>query len=157
MKGLWVNQWGTKLSLQWRHNECDGVSSHGRRDYLLNRLFRCKSNKTWKLRVIGICEGNKPVAGEFPVQLACNAENVSIWWRHHGWVHLRWRHFLSKKLWHFHKNIRLCVKNECCCPRTVNLSSINFTWKISDKREYTVCCGLRWHIMTTLSSNAEIT
>ena len=21
--------------------------------------------------------------GEFPTQMACNAENVSIWWRHH--------------------------------------------------------------------------
>ena len=29
---------------------------------------------------------------------------------------------LSKKaLWHFHKNIRSRVKNECCCPRTVNI------------------------------------
>ena len=27
--------------------------------------------------------GNSPVTGEFPAQVACNAENVSIWWRHH--------------------------------------------------------------------------
>ena len=25
-----------------------------------------------------------PVTGEFPAQMASNAENVSIWWRHHG-------------------------------------------------------------------------
>ena len=31
------------------------------------------------LRVTGLC-----VAGEFPVQIAIYAENVSIWWRHHG-------------------------------------------------------------------------
>ena len=30
------------------------------------------------------CEGNSPVTGEFPTQMASNAENVSIWWRHHG-------------------------------------------------------------------------
>ena len=31
----------------------------------------------------GHCEGNSPVAGEFPpAQRAINAENVSIWWRH---------------------------------------------------------------------------
>ena len=36
-----------------------------------------------KLRVTGICVGNSPVTGEFPAQMACNAENVSIWWRHH--------------------------------------------------------------------------
>ena len=23
--------------------------------------------------------------GEFPAQIASNAENVSIWWRHHGY------------------------------------------------------------------------
>ena len=29
------------------------------------------------------CWGNSPVTGEFPAQSASNAENVSIWWRHH--------------------------------------------------------------------------
>ena len=31
----------------------------------------------------GIYAGNAPVTGEFPAQMASNAENVSIWWRHH--------------------------------------------------------------------------
>ena len=39
--------------------------------------------KTPKLRVTGLCAGNSPVTGEFPAQMASNAENVSIWWRHH--------------------------------------------------------------------------
>ena len=39
--------------------------------------------KTSKVRVIGLCEGNSPVTGEFPAQRASNAEGVSIWWRHH--------------------------------------------------------------------------
>ena len=26
---------------------------------------------------------NSPVTGEFPTQMDSNAENVSIWWRHH--------------------------------------------------------------------------
>ena len=39
--------------------------------------------KTSKLRVAGLCVGNSPVTGEFPAQMASNAENVSIWWRHH--------------------------------------------------------------------------
>ena len=39
--------------------------------------------KTSKLRVTGLCLGNSPVTGEFPVQRVSNAENVSIWWRHH--------------------------------------------------------------------------
>ena len=39
--------------------------------------------KTSKLRVTGLCAGNSPVTGEFLAQMAFNAENVSIWWRHH--------------------------------------------------------------------------
>ena len=27
--------------------------------------------------------GNSPVTGEFPAHMASNAENASIWWRHH--------------------------------------------------------------------------
>ena len=30
-----------------------------------------------------LCAGNSPGTGEFPAQMASNAENVSIWWRHH--------------------------------------------------------------------------
>ena len=39
--------------------------------------------KTSKLRVTGLCAGSSPGTGEFPAQMASNAENVSIWWRHH--------------------------------------------------------------------------
>ena len=45
---------------------------------LLNRLFRRRSKKTSKLRVTGLCAGNSPGTGEFPAQMASNAENVSI-------------------------------------------------------------------------------
>ena len=45
---------------------------------------RRRSKKTTKLGVIGLCEGNSPVTGEFPAQRASNAENVSIWWGHHA-------------------------------------------------------------------------
>ena len=45
-------------TLQWRHNERDGVSYHRRLVYLLNRLFRRRSKKTSKLHVTGLCEGN---------------------------------------------------------------------------------------------------
>ena len=61
-----------------------GVSNHQPNDCLLNRLFRGRSMKTSKFRVTGLCEGNSPGTGEFPAQMASNAENVSIWWRHHG-------------------------------------------------------------------------
>ena len=95
--------WGV-ISLLWRHNGCDGVSNHQPHHSLLNRLFMSRSKKTSKLRVTGLCEGNSPVTGEFPAQRASNAENVSIWWRHHimyiyfrspqhnpVWQGLKWR------------------------------------------------------------------
>ena len=69
--------------LQWRHNGHDGVSNHQPHHCLLNRLFGCRSKKTSTLRVTGLCAGNSPGTGEFPAQMASNAENVSIWWRHH--------------------------------------------------------------------------
>ena len=46
--------------LQWRHNDHDGVSNHQPHGCLLDRLFRCKSKKTSKLRVTGLCVGNSP-------------------------------------------------------------------------------------------------
>ena len=44
-----------------------------------------------KLRVTGLCTGNSPGTGEFPVQMANNAESVSIWWRQHVGITLRYR------------------------------------------------------------------
>ena len=55
-------------TLQWRHNEWDGVSNHWRLVCLLNRWSRRRSNKTSMLRVTGLCAGISPVTGEFPAQ-----------------------------------------------------------------------------------------
>ena len=71
------------ISWQWCHNGRDSVSNHQPHDCLLNSLFGRRSKKTSKFRVTGLCVGNSPGTGEFPVQRASNAENVSIWWRHH--------------------------------------------------------------------------
>ena len=72
------------MPLLWRHNERDSVSNHQRLHCLLKRLFRRRSKIISKLRVTGLCAWNSPGTGEFPAQKASNAENVSIWWRHHG-------------------------------------------------------------------------
>ena len=50
---------------------------------------RHRSKKTPKLRVTGLCAGNSPATGEFPAQKPSNAENVSIWWRHHVSTQIR--------------------------------------------------------------------
>ena len=75
-------------SLQWRHHWCDGVSNNQPYHCLLNRLFGRRSEKTSNFRVTGLCVGNSPVTGEFPTQMGSNAENVSIWWRHHDIFHV---------------------------------------------------------------------
>ena len=71
------------LTLQGPHNERHGISIHQPHGCLLNRWFRRRSKKTSKVRVTGLCAGNSPVTGEFPAQMASNAEIVSIRWRHH--------------------------------------------------------------------------
>ena len=73
-------------ALLWRHNEGECVSNHQPHDCLLSHLFGRWSKKTPKLRVAGLCAGNSPETDEFPAQMASNAENVSIWWRHHGTI-----------------------------------------------------------------------
>ena len=80
----WSSMQILHISLEWRHNGHYSVSNHQPHDCLLNRLFRRRSKKTSMRRVTGLCVGNSPVPGEFPAQMASNAENVSIWWRHHG-------------------------------------------------------------------------
>ena len=80
---LLISHPGGRVSLPWRHNGPDSVSNLQPQDCFLNRLFRRRSKKTSKHRVTGLCAWNSPVTGEFPAQMASNAENVSIWWLHH--------------------------------------------------------------------------
>ena len=70
-------------TLRWRHNGRDSVSNHQSHHCLLNRLFRRRWKKASKFRVTGLCAMNSPGTGEFPAQMTSNAENGSIWWRHH--------------------------------------------------------------------------
>ena len=94
-KSSWSQELNTlhaKISSQWRHNEWDGVSNHQPHDCLLRHFFRLRSKKTAKLSVTGLCEGNSPVTGAFPAQRASNAENITIWWRHHVWTWLHGAH-----------------------------------------------------------------
>ena len=75
--GYWL------FPLQWRHYERDGVSNHQPCDCLLNRLFNVqikeniKAPRHWPLW--GEFTGNRWITHK----RASNAENVSIWWRHH--------------------------------------------------------------------------
>ena len=63
------------LTLKRRHYGRDGVSNHQPHHCLLECLLHKKS---MSLAFVS------QVTGEFPAQMANNAENVSIWWRYHG-------------------------------------------------------------------------
>ena len=84
-------------SLQWRHNGRDGVSNHQPHHCLLNRLFKCRSKKTSKLRVTGLCAGNSPGTGEFPAQMTSNAEVfpfdsvIMLWFKQRPVLHTRFK------------------------------------------------------------------
>ena len=71
------------ISLQWRHNGHDSVSNQQPHHCLRKHLFGRRSKKTSKLCATGLCVGNSPGTGDFPAQMASNAKNVPIWWRHH--------------------------------------------------------------------------
>ena len=65
---------------------------------LTQSFIQGQIQETSKLRVTGLCERNSPVTGEFPARKASNAENASIWWRHHvnrfSWRNRYWFVFI---------------------------------------------------------------
>ena len=91
---LSIHKDGTDDALPWHHNERDGVSNHRRLDCLLKRLFRRRSTKTSNLRVTGLRDGKSPATGEFPAQMASDAENVSIGHWSCDDVRYRWLSYL---------------------------------------------------------------
>ena len=75
--------WNIHSALQWRHNDHDRVSihqPHGCLQPFIQTQIKenIKAPRHWPL-----C-GEFTGVGEFPAQWAIYAENVSIWWRHHG-------------------------------------------------------------------------
>ena len=72
------------FTLLWRHDGHDASQIICLRIVYSAVYLRHRSKKTSKLRVTGLCARNSPGTGEFPAQMASNAEHVSIWWRHHG-------------------------------------------------------------------------
>ena len=72
------------------HNGRDSVSNHQPHHCLPNRLFRRRIKRPSKLRITGLCAGNSPVTDEVTAQMASNAENFSIWWRHHETHYSDW-------------------------------------------------------------------
>ena len=71
--------------------------------------------KTSKLRVTGLCAVNSPVTGEFPAQMASNAEEVSIWWRHHVYHKFSCRHANFTNAQRIHKLLAKRIQKQIFC------------------------------------------
>ena len=94
----------TEITVTSYLNGRDGVSNHQSHHCLFNCLFiERRSKETLKLRVTGLCAGNSPVTGEFSAQMANNAEDVSIWWRHHA------RRITTNPQYGVLSNVLICV------------------------------------------------
>ena len=102
-------------------------------DCLLNCLFRCRSNKSSKLRVTGLCDGNSPGTCELSTQMASNAENVSIWWRHH----VTWSNYLARCRQVYDHCLSIQQKFVSLWLRQV------FLWIV--QIWYLKCINVRWH------------
>ena len=108
------------IPLRWGHNGRDSVSNHQPHDCLLNRLFRRRSKKISKLHATGLCVGNSPGTGEFFAQMASNAENDSIWWRHHAFgndVHVK----RQNDMWSRKRNELYASLTTTICFNKVNI------------------------------------
>ena len=127
-------------TLQWRHNECDGVSNHWHIHCLRNFLFRRRSKKTSKPRVTGVCDGNSPVTGDFPAPKSSTAENVSISWRQHEWSkRVRTNEFTVKRTNEWIKQISLISVDTITRKRSTGKSCV-YIWGCT-----IACCFLTRH------------
>ena len=65
-------RWPTQFQRSW-HQIVD-INQISTQPFIQTQIKQQKST----LRVTGLCAGNSPVTGEFPAQMASNAENVPI-------------------------------------------------------------------------------
>ena len=143
----------TSNSLQWRHNDHDGLSNHQPHGCLLNRLFRRRSKKTSKLRVTGLCAGNWPgpvnSPHKGPVTQKCFHLMTSSCYFPRYWSFVRGIHWstpLTKAQWR----------------GALIMLSLMYEWKNGPSKSFEVCKTYIKHfwnvLVKTLSSfsNPEI-
>ena len=79
--GRWSHPARYLYTLRWRHNGRDWVSNHQASPLFTQPFIQAQIKENIKApRHWPLCG---EFTGEFPAQMASNAENVSIWWRHH--------------------------------------------------------------------------
>ena len=116
-------------------------------EFIYIYIYIYKSKKWSKLRVTGLCVGNSPVTREFPAQIASNADNVSIWWRHHigrfdrSHRQCLWFHFHNRNNSYLH---RVVMFHKWTSFTRQPAASNEATWSIF--WQYIVICSTRWDL-----------
>ena len=103
-----------------------------------------RSKKTSKLRVTGLCVGNSSVTA----QRASNAENVSIWWRHHGWYSFKvyssvccfYQHNIDGLVQDCSNSIDNAPELLQCCTKLLIWCMLTTTWGPFINKEYPRLC-----------------
>ena len=72
------------VALRWRHNGRDWHLKSPASRLFTQPFIQTQIKENIKALCHWLCAGNSSGTGEFPARMASNAENVSIWWRHHG-------------------------------------------------------------------------
>ena len=89
-----------------------------------------------------LCVGKSPLTGEFPAQKASNAENVSIWWRHHVCVlqlRLIPNHWKPKELGRKHSNFPpSTVPTEGLAKASTGQALTKFEFRIYTERTWRI-------------------
>ena len=103
----WNDQYKT---LQWRHNERDGVSNHRRLGCLLNRLLMCRSKEISKLRVTGLWKGGPPVASGVPSQRTSNVIMNDITYQNgQSRTSIRLEGALQRRIWALSESAQIII------------------------------------------------
>ena len=91
-----------KLSISWRHHGwwyiqfqfrfIDVVSIRNKWNIFYSwQIVQHTNKKAWMRHITDPLWWESPVLGRFHLQRISNAENVSISWRHHGWLYIQFR------------------------------------------------------------------
>ena len=132
------------LTLLWRHNGRDGVSNNQTRDCLLNRLFRCRSKKTSKLRVTWdrwIPRTNGQLRGKCLHLITSSCTNISTD-NTRDKIH-------HNNLWNHLRNFRLIfiLRNPILIRRHLYIDTTSWC----DSKTY-LCCSCRRMILFSVIS-----
>ena len=103
---LVLGQW---YALQWRHDKCDRVSNRRRLHCLLNCWSGADQRKHRSSASLAFVREIHRLQVGSPHKKASNAENISIWWRHHDFpFSMNWHRCHDK----FPPSIKLIILDE---------------------------------------------